>query len=56
MTTTDTAMQTQEASYQGRPADGSFRVSHTFARRDGQWRLLGMHLSLAAPPQPPADH
>ena len=45
--------QTQRAAYQGHPADGAFRVSHTFARRGDEWRLLGMHLSQAAPPQPP---
>lgn len=43
--------QTQRATYQGRAADGTFRVSHVFARRAGQWRLLGMQLSQAAPPR-----
>jgi ketosteroid isomerase-like protein len=42
--------QTQQATHQGRPADGAFRVSQTFARRRGEWKLLGLHLSLAAPP------
>lgn len=44
--------QTQQATYQGYPADGAFRVSHTFARRGDHWRLLGIHLSQAASPQP----
>lgn len=43
--------QTQQAAYRGNPADGAFRVSHTFARRGESWRLLGMHLSQATPPQ-----
>ncbi|HWU21039.1 MAG TPA: nuclear transport factor 2 family protein [Nocardioides sp.] len=45
--------QTQQASYLGRPADGVFRVTHVFARDGHDWRLLGMHLSQAAPPAPP---
>jgi ketosteroid isomerase-like protein len=45
--------QTQQATYQGQPADGTFRVSHVFARQPDGWRLLGMHLSQAAPPQRP---
>lgn len=46
--------QTQRAAYQGHRADGAFRVSHTFARRGETWRLLGIHLSQAAPPRPGA--
>lgn len=45
--------QTQEATYQGHPSNGAFRVSHVFARRPDGWRLLGMHLSQAAPPPRP---
>jgi ketosteroid isomerase-like protein len=45
--------QTQEASYQGRPANGEFRVSHVFARKPDGWHLIGMHLSQAGPPQHP---
>jgi ketosteroid isomerase-like protein len=45
--------QTQEATYQGRPANGEFRVSHIFARQADGWRLVGMHLSQAVPPQRP---
>lgn len=42
--------QTQEATYQGHPSDGEFRVSHVFARKADGWRLIGMHLSQATPP------
>ena len=45
--------QSQQATYQGRPADGDFRVSHVFARKADGWRLIGMHLSQAAPPLQP---
>jgi ketosteroid isomerase-like protein len=45
--------QTQEAAYQGRPSNGEFRVSHVFARKPEGWRLIGMHISQAAPPQRP---
>jgi ketosteroid isomerase-like protein len=45
--------QTQQATYQGRPADGQFRVTHVFIRAGGRWALASMHLSLAAPPGPP---
>lgn len=46
--------QTQQATYQGRPADGQFRVTHVFVRGGGRWQLASMHLSLAAPPARPA--
>jgi ketosteroid isomerase-like protein len=42
--------QTQQATYQGRPADGQFRVTHVFVRDEGRWQLASMHLSLVAPP------
>ena len=45
--------QTQEAAYQGRPSNGEFRVTHVFARKPAGWRLIGMHISQAAPPQLP---
>ncbi len=45
--------QTQEATYQGHPSDGAFRVSHVWARRRDGWLLLGMHLSQADPPSRP---
>jgi hypothetical protein len=45
--------QQQSGSYQGRPTDGSFRV--TLILTGGpQWRLLGAHLSLRTPPAPAA--
>jgi ketosteroid isomerase-like protein len=43
--------QTQQATYQGRPANGDFRVSQIFARTTGSWHLIGMHVSPAAEPQ-----
>ncbi len=42
--------QVQQAAYQGHASDGEFRVTHIFARKAGGWRLVGMHLSQAAPP------
>ena len=44
---------TQRATYQGRPADGQFRVTQVFVRDGGQWELASLHLSQAAPPGPP---
>ncbi|MDQ6773882.1 MAG: nuclear transport factor 2 family protein [Candidatus Dormibacteraeota bacterium] len=41
---------TQTATYQGRPADGAFRVTHVFVREGGHWMLVSLHLSQAAPP------
>ena len=46
--------QTQQATYQGRPADGQFRVTHVFVRDGDRWALASMHLSQAAPPRRPA--
>jgi ketosteroid isomerase-like protein len=45
--------QTQQATYQGRPSDGQFRVTHVFVRDQDRWQLASLHLSLAAPPAPP---
>ena len=45
--------QTQQATYQGQPSNGAFRVSQVFARQPDGWRLLAMHLSQATPPQRP---
>ena len=42
--------QTQQATHQGHPADGQFRVTHVFVRDEGRWQLASTHLSLAAPP------
>ena len=46
--------QTQRATYQGRPSDGQFRVTHVFVRDGDRWALASLHLSQAAPPAPPA--
>jgi hypothetical protein len=46
--------QVQQATYQGNAADGQFRATHIAVRRDGQWRLAGMHLSPIAGPPPVA--
>ena len=43
---------TQQASYRGTPADGSFRATHIAVRRDGQWLLAGIHLSPIGGPPP----
>lgn len=40
---------TQEAAHQGRPVNGSFRATHVAVRRDGRWRLAGIHMSPMAP-------
>ncbi|SDS35066.1 nuclear transport factor 2 family protein [Actinopolymorpha singaporensis] len=43
---------TQRAAYRGNPADGSFRATHIAVRRDGRWRLAGIHMSPIAGPPP----
>ena len=45
--------QTQEAAYKGTPSNGDFRISHVFVRRDGEWLIAGIQLSLTSPPAPP---
>jgi ketosteroid isomerase-like protein len=47
--------QTQQATYQGRLADGQFRVTQVFIRDQGRYRLASVHLSQAAPPRRPAE-
>lgn len=37
--------QTQQAKYQGRPADGRFRVTQIAIRVDDRWALAGLHFS-----------
>jgi ketosteroid isomerase-like protein len=44
--------QTQAGSYQGQPANGSFRVTHIAIQRDGRWLLVGLHFSPIAQPPP----
>lgn len=43
---------TQQAQYQGQPADGSFRATHIMVRRGGRWLLAGQHLSPVGGPPP----
>jgi ketosteroid isomerase-like protein len=43
---------TQRAAYRGNPADGAFRGTHLLVRRDGRWRLAGIHLSPIGGPPP----
>jgi ketosteroid isomerase-like protein len=44
----------QEAAYRGQPNNGQFRATHILIREDGEWRLVGMHLSpIATPPTAP---
>ncbi|HLM64583.1 MAG TPA: nuclear transport factor 2 family protein [Acidimicrobiales bacterium] len=43
---------TQEASYQGQPADGQFRATHIMVRHEDGWMLAGMHLSPVGGPPP----
>jgi len=42
--------QTQEAAYQGTPSNGDYRVSHLFVRRDGDWAMANVQLSLVTRP------
>lgn len=44
---------TQQATYQGHPADGQFRVTHVFVRDGNRWALASLHLSQATPPARP---
>lgn len=46
--------QAQETTYDGRPNNGEFRVSHVFSREGDTWRLVHVQLSLGSPPGPPA--
>lgn len=48
-----TGMQVQETTYDGRPNNGKFRISHVFARAGDTWKLVHIQLSLGAPPGPP---
>jgi ketosteroid isomerase-like protein len=43
---------TQQAEYQGHPADGRFRATHFYVRQAGHWLLAGLHLSAIAAPPP----
>ncbi|WP_242892039.1 nuclear transport factor 2 family protein [Actinomadura litoris] len=37
--------QVQEATHQGRPTEGRFRVTQVYLRRDDTWRIVSLHLS-----------
>lgn len=43
---------TQEAEYQGNPANGRFRAMHVLLSRDGRWLLAGIQLSPIGGPPP----
>lgn len=43
---------TQQATFAGNPADGTFRGTHIAVRRDGRWLLAGIHLSPIGGPPP----
>lgn len=46
--------QTQQAAYDGSPADGRFRLTQILVKKDSAWRMAGMHFSpIMAPPQRP---
>jgi len=45
--------QSQQATVQGRDANGEFRVTLVFERIAGSWRLASVHLSQIAPPPGP---
>jgi ketosteroid isomerase-like protein len=47
--------QTQQATYQGRPADGQFRVTQVFVHDQGRYQLASLHLSQVAPPTRPVE-
>jgi hypothetical protein len=47
------AIREQEATYQGRPANGRFRTTLIVSTADERPRIVGMHLSpIAVPPAP----
>jgi len=45
--------QAQQSAYKGSPMNGDFRISHVFIRRDQQWTIAAIQLSLTSPPAPP---
>lgn len=40
-----TGRQTQQSAFKGRDIAGQFRATQVFARRDGRWLLVSLHLS-----------
>ena len=47
--------QTQQATYQGQPANGQFRTTHIAVQTDDGWRVAGMHLSPIGAFRPPTS-
>ncbi|HZD00413.1 MAG TPA: nuclear transport factor 2 family protein [Actinomycetes bacterium] len=48
-------VQTQQATYKGRPSNGRFRLTQVLVCGDSGWRIAGLHLSpLADQPAPPS--
>ncbi|MFG2000026.1 nuclear transport factor 2 family protein [Spirillospora sp. NPDC048911] len=45
--------QLQEATHQGNPAGGEFRVTHMYVRENGEWSIAGIHISLGGLPAKP---
>lgn len=46
----------QQAEYQGNPANGRFRATHIAVRRGSRWLLAGIQLSAIGGPPPFAAH
>jgi hypothetical protein len=45
-------VQTQRATYAGKPADGKFRVTQACVREDGAWKIASLHFSPIGGPPP----
>ena len=50
------AIQSQEATYKGKPSNGDFRITHVFVRADNRWAIAGMQLSPTSFTLPEAAH
>ena len=46
--------QSQRGAYKGSPANGDFRITHVFVRRNDRWMIASMQLSPTTAPAPPA--
>jgi ketosteroid isomerase-like protein len=44
---------TQQGRYGELNVDGQFRITHVWVRDEDRWLLAGIHMSQAAPPEPP---
>jgi hypothetical protein len=51
-TSTTTDAEIRELGRRWSQADGSFRATHIAVRRDGRWRLAGIHMSPVGGPPP----